>query len=97
MICEWGENDTGGWKLNAIHSWFIFVNVNAMESLHSKENCILYRKYFMCLHKTDTWVFTIPSATRQAKFHLSSTNIAWISLSAYVIYSLAAARAAADE
>ena len=39
------------------------------------ENCILRHKYLRYLHKTIANVFTILSATEQARVHFSSTNI----------------------
>ena len=39
----------------------------------NKEKCVLHRKYFRYLHKTETTMFTILSAIRQVKSTLSRT------------------------
>ena len=54
----------------------------------SKKNCILHRKCFRYLHKTNTIVITILSA-KHAKLNFSSTIIGRVNLFSCVIYSLA--------
>ena len=55
----------------------------------SKEKCTQRRKYFWYLHKTNTTAFTIISAIKLAKFHISNIIIDRDSLCGYVIYSSA--------
>ena len=52
----------------------------------SKDKCIMWCWYLRYLHKTNTIVFTIISAIKEAKLHVSSKNISRVSLFGYVIY-----------
>ena len=62
--------------------------LNSINWFFLKEKGILPHKYLRYPHKTITIVFTIFSAIKQAKPHLSSNIITKVSFFVYVIYSL---------
>ena len=58
------------------------------QMVQPKENITLCHKYFKYLLRTNIIEFTVLSAKRQAKIHLSGSVTGRVDLIIYVIYSL---------
>ena len=67
----------------------VLMSVKSVNSHRSVEKILLFHKYFRNLHKTNTIVFLITFAVKQARYHMSSTTNVKVSFFGYVIYSSA--------
>ncbi len=62
-----------GWYLSHLSRLYHFC----VRHRYKKEKCVLHCKYVRCPHTTDTIVFTILSAIKQARSHLFITSTDW--------------------